>query len=204
MQVAVNSSHNSQRYELHFAFLMPQQRWMISIFKMPQCWREALASQLAWTVLWRGCLHPHVKGHSWDKAVTFPPLLRKSIQDKCFLSRPKSLLFHNLSGNLGNTISALSGCEQPFGYGQLCRSIQSFWSSCSHQSQKSSQASHDDLFRRSTGYISDIQTLTSLYFRFWFYFKLFISCMVSTSIATLTPVCSGAFPGANVSWYRLS
>lgn len=201
MQVAVKSSHNSQRYE---HFILPS--WCPNKGEWSHYLRCLSAGEKHWLHSWDGQCHGEVASIlMWGATVEiklWPSLHFLGRASRTNVSSVgQSLCFFTtlISGNLGNTISALSGCKQPFD-GQLCRSIQSFWSSCCHKSQKSYRASHDDLFRRSTGYISDTQTLSSLYFCFWFYFQLLISCMISISIATLTPVCSGAFPGANVTW----
>lgn len=187
----------TQQSEIWTLCLLDATLKLNDLTKMPQCWREALASELGWTVLWSGCLHPHV---SWDKAVTSPPLLRKTIQDKPFLSRPKSLLFQAI-------------WEIPFQPYQAASSHLDMGSRAGHYKVSEAVAATRQTeilpgitwwFRRSAGNISDTQNLSSLSFCFWFYFKLFISCMISISIATFTPLCSGPFSGANVNWYRLS
>lgn len=154
---------------------------------MPQGWREALASAGMDTTMER--LLPSLRDHSLDKALTFPPLLGKSIQDKSFLSRSKSQLFHNPAGNLGNTISPFQPC-------QAAGSNLGMGSCAGHSKAPEAVAAPRQpeilpgitwWFRRSTGYISDTQNLS-----FLFYFKLFISC-ISVSIATLIQCAQDLF-----------
>lgn len=155
---------------------------------MPQGWREALASAGMDTALER--LLPSLRGHSWDKAVTFLPLLGKSTQDKSFLNRPKFHLFHNPPGNLGNTISPFQPCQAAgsnLGMGS-CAGHSKAPEAVAATRQPEILPGTTWWFRRSTGYISDTQNLSSL-----FYFKLFISCMISVSIATLIQCAQDLF-----------
>lgn len=133
MQAVVQSSSSSQRCKF---FILPSWHHIKGEWShylgWPQCWGEALASQLGWTVPWRGCPHPHVKGLQLRLGPSLPFFSGKASRTKRFLRRPKLLLSHPIQaileisfGSKGTLPAPMWGCEQPFRCEQLYRSLQS-------------------------------------------------------------------------------
>lgn len=115
--------------------------------------------------------------------LSLPFFSGRASRTKGFLRRPKLLLLQPFQsileisfGSKGSLPAPILGCKQPFGYEQLYRSLQSSWSSCCHEAVMS--PSSTTLRVRSIGYISETWDLSSLFFCFWFYFKLLISCVI--------------------------